>query len=186
VLAAQQRLSDLGYWLGTPDGTYGAQTAQAVMALQKAAGLSRDGVLGPRTKQALADGVRPHARTTSGSAIEIDKTRQLVLVVLGGTVTYAFNTSTGSGQPYTSDGHTYVATTPEGHFAIERQIDGMRVSRLGQLWRPKYFTGGYALHGAAYIPGYPASHGCARLSNAAIDFLWSSGAAPIGRAVWVY
>ena len=186
VLRAQQRLTALGYWLGTPDGEYGYLTSQAVMALQKAAGLGRDGVLGPKSKAALERGVRPAVRTTSGSAIEVDKGHQLVLVVLDGHLRYVLNTSTGSGQPYTSDGQTYVATTPEGRFSIQRQIDGLRVSRLGELWRPKYFTGGYALHGSPSVPGYPASHGCVRLSNGAIDFLWSSGVAPIGRTVWVY
>ena len=51
----QTRLSRLGYWLGTPDGVYGALTTQAVYAVQKAAGLSRDGVVGPRTWPALLE-----------------------------------------------------------------------------------------------------------------------------------
>ncbi len=186
VLAAQRRLSDLGYWLGTPDGSYGTLTTQAVMALQKAAGIGRDGVLGPNTKAVLDRGVRPAFRTRSGNAIEVDKARQLVLVVVGGSLKTVLNTSTGSGQPYTSDGHTYIASTPQGRFSVQRQIDGKRVSRLGELWRPKYFTGGYALHGSPSVPAFPASHGCVRLTNPAIDMLWSSGLAPIGRTVWVY
>lgn len=186
VLTLQQRLSDLGYWVGKPDGRYGNQTSQAVMAVQKAAGLDRDGVLGPRTQAALARGSRPTPRTQSGSAVEVDLKRQLVLVVQGGQLRLILNTSTGSGQKYTSDGVHYVAHTPRGKYRIQRQIDGLRVSRLGELWRPKYFFEGYALHGAPNVPGYPASHGCVRLSNAAIDMLWSSNAAPIGRAVWIY
>jgi peptidoglycan hydrolase-like protein with peptidoglycan-binding domain len=186
VLAAQQRLSRLGYWLGTPDGEYGYLTSQAVMALQKAAGIGRDGILGPQTKAALERGVQPRFRTSSGSAIEVDKAHQLVVVVVGGALRYTLNTSTGSGQPYTSDGQSYLANTPEGRFSIQRQIDGERISRLGALWRPKYFYGGYALHGSPSVPAYPASHGCVRLSNPAIDLLWSSGVAPIGRTVWVY
>ena len=35
VLALQQRLQDLGYWMGQPDGSYGQLTRQAVMAFQK-------------------------------------------------------------------------------------------------------------------------------------------------------
>ncbi len=186
VRALQKRLDDLGYWMGTPDGDYGDQTSQAVMALQKAAGVGADGVAGPQTEQVLARGVRPEVRTTSGSAIEVDKAKQLVKVVLDGKLKYIFNTSTGSGAPYTQDGATYIASTPEGRFTVERQIDGMRISKLGQLWRPKYFYEGYALHGAESIPAYPASHGCARLSDAAIDFVWSADLAPIGRTVWVY
>jgi lipoprotein-anchoring transpeptidase ErfK/SrfK len=36
------------------------------------------------------------------------------------------------------------------------------------------------------VPPYPASHGCVRLSNAAMDFFWNQYLAPIGSPVWVY
>ena len=49
VLALQQRLKELGYWLGAPDGSFGSLTQQAVWAFQKSAGLRRDGVVGPKT-----------------------------------------------------------------------------------------------------------------------------------------
>ena len=62
VRSVQQKLSNLGYWLGTPDGQYGGLTAQSVMALQKAAGLGRDGVFGPATRRALEAGIRPQSR----------------------------------------------------------------------------------------------------------------------------
>src|SRR5580658_9983235 len=39
VLALQQSLTALGYWLGTPNGYFGTTTKQAVWALQKSAGL---------------------------------------------------------------------------------------------------------------------------------------------------
>ncbi len=83
VLALQKKLSGLGYWLGEPDGSFGSLTQQAVFALQKAAGISRDGVVGPRTKKALEQGVRPRNQL-SGSGVEIDIDRQLILVVRGG------------------------------------------------------------------------------------------------------
>ena len=59
-------------------------------------------------------------------------------------------------------------------------------SPLGTLWRPRYFYRGYAIHGSRSIPGYPASHGCARLHNKAIDFIWAHNLAPIGRQIWIY
>ena len=84
-------------------------------------------------------------------------------------------------------GHVVVATgTPTGIFHIFRQVDGASNGPLGQLWRPKFFTGGYAIHGAASVPSYPASHGCARLSNEAINWIWANNLAPIGTEVWVY
>jgi peptidoglycan hydrolase-like protein with peptidoglycan-binding domain len=175
VLALQQRLDSLGYWLGTPDGHYGGVTQQAVMAFQKVAGLSRDGIAGPATLAALETATRPAPRG-SGSGIEIDLTRQVLQIVADGQVTWTINTSTGR-----SGWRTRV-----GDFRIYNEIDGMRHAPLGDLWRPKYFDGGIAVHGSTSIPGTPASHGCARVSNAAIDLLWASGLAPLGTAVSVY
>ncbi|MGO4340621.1 L,D-transpeptidase family protein [Phycicoccus sp. Soil748] len=185
VRSVQQRLSDLGYWNGTPDGQYGGLTAQAVMALQKAAGLGRDGVYGPSTRQALKAGVRPVSRI-GGTGIEIDKARQLLLVVRGGAVTMVLNTSTGSGQPYTSGGVEYTATTPVGTYSVFRSVDHLDKGPLGDLWRPRYFNGGIAVHGAGSVPGYPASHGCARVTNAAMDMIWATNTMPIGSRVVVY
>ena len=187
VGALQQRLTDLGYWLGTADGTYGQLTRQAVMAFQKAQGLSRDGIAGAATLAALDAASRPAPRLPSGSHLEIDLARQLLLVVEGGQTRYVLNTSTGNGEAYANPGGgTAVATTPAGTFSIYRQIDGLREAPLGTLYRPKYFTGGIAIHGSGSIPAHPASHGCARLTNSAMDLLWSSGLANVGTPVHVY
>ncbi len=188
MVALQQRLSSLGYWLGTPDGTFGDSTQQAVYALQKAAGISRDGVVGPITTQALAQGTVPQPRGTPGSGyvIEIDLEHGLLMMVKDGRLQTTLNTSTGGGYTYTQDGVTAVADTPTGHFAIFRQVDGMVVNSLGELWRPKFFDAGFAIHGDTYVPPEPVSHGCVRVSNEAIDWIWSANLAPTGTAVWVY
>lgn len=57
---------------------------------------------------------------------------------------------------------------------------------LGVLYRPKYFVGGVAVHGYPNVPPYPASHGCVRVTNEAMDWLWAKAALPIGGRVWVY
>jgi hypothetical protein len=185
VRTVQQRLSDLGYWNGVPDGNFGQLTEQAVMALQKAAGLGRDGVFGPSTRHALEVGVRPTSQV-GGDGVEIDKALQLLLVVRGGHVTTILNTSTGSGQHYSYQGVDAVALTPSGTFAVFRTVDHLDKGPLGDLWRPRYFNGGIAVHGAAAIPGYPASHGCARVSDAAMDMIWAQGLMPVGSRVVVY
>ena len=79
-----------------------------------------------------------------------------------------------------------VAVTPTGLFRISRQVDGLVTDSLGQLWRPKYFDGGFAIHGDSSVPPTPASHGCVRVSNEAIDWIWEQNLAPIGTPVWVY
>jgi peptidoglycan hydrolase-like protein with peptidoglycan-binding domain len=187
VGALQQRLADLGFWLGDADGNYGQLTRQAVMAFQKAEGITRDGVAGPQTQQHLQSASRPSPRDASGDHIEVDLERQLLLVVRGGQVHWALNTSTGNGEAYARpSGGSGVARTPRGDFAIERQINGMRRAELGNLYRPKYFRGGIAVHGSGSIPAHPASHGCVRVTNSAMDLLWSSGLAEIGTPVTVY
>ena len=186
VKQAQLRLTALGYWAGPANGRFGPQTTQAVLALQKTVGLPRTGRLDRKVRNVLIAGIRPRARTRSGTTLEIDIRRQLLFVVVNGRTTLALNTSTGSGRAYYQDGNRYISRTPRGRFGITRQINGRRVSKLGVLWRPKYFSGGYAMHGSSSIPGYAASHGCARLSNPAINFLWSAGLAPVGRRLWIY
>jgi peptidoglycan hydrolase-like protein with peptidoglycan-binding domain len=186
IVALQTRLQALGYWTGSTNGNFGDQTKQAVYALQKAAGLDRDGVVGPQTRQALDRGVQPHAKSTSGYVIEIDLKKQLLMLVNNGKVTQILNTSTGSMKHYEQNGSTYLADTPPGHFKVSRQIDGWRDAPLGLLWRPKYFNGGIAIHGANSVPPYPASHGCARVSIAAMNMLWTGGKVPLKTNVWVY
>src|SRR3954447_14218481 len=114
VLALQRRLAELGYWNGKADGSFGSLTTQAVYALQKAAGLGRDGVVGPKTQKALDRGGRPKARSSSGRVIEISLKRQLLMLVDDGRVSQAFNTSTGSMQRYEQKGRTFLADTPSG------------------------------------------------------------------------
>lgn len=214
VLALQRRLSVLGYWLGKPDGYFGDSTEQAVFALQKAAGLSRDGVVGPLTAGALAKGVLPRPRPVKGYVIEVDLEDDLVMFVTNGKLDYVLNTSTGGGYDYTEHyDHSkqkittvrkhgkvkkvvknvtivqtvsYVATTPVGRFEIYTEVNGIVTDQLGQLWRPKFFDGGFAIHGDSFVPPEPVSHGCVRVSDEAIDWIWANNLAPIGTPVWVY
>ncbi len=175
VLDLQRRLAALGYWADAEDGTFGDGTHHAVVALQKAAGLGRDGVVGPATRRALDQGVRPAATSGSGRVVEIDLARQLLLIVQDGRVDTVFDTSSGS----------VAGTTPVGRWSVTREIDGFRQSRLGLLYRPKYFYEGVAVHGYTSVPPYPASHGCVRVTYAAMDRIWALGLMPVGSPVVV-
>ena len=186
VLVLQQRLRSLGYWLGTPTGAFDDATEQAVFALQKAAGLPRDGIVGPTTWVAAVKGAVPHPRSRSGRLVEVDLADDLVMFVTNGKLDAVLNTSTGGGYSYWSNGGRAVAITPNGLFAISRQVDGLVTAPFGQLWRPKYFDGGFAIHGDSSVPATPASHGCVRVSNEAINWIWEQNLAPIGTPVWIY
>ena len=76
------------------------------------------------------------------------------MFVNNGHLLWTLNTSTGGGYTYTSGGVTSVAITPTGLFHTYRVVDGLDISPLGQLWRPRYFTGGYAIHGDSAVPPY--------------------------------
>jgi lipoprotein-anchoring transpeptidase ErfK/SrfK len=52
------------------------------------------------------------------------------------------------------------------------------------MYRPAYFDGPYAIHGAPSVPPYPASHGCIRVTTASMDSVYSK-LAP-GTRVLVY
>lgn len=79
------------------------------------------------------------------------------------------------------------AVTPVGlHHVIRERPDGWWEGDLGEIYRPKYFVGGIAIHGSNSIPNYPASHGCVRVSVPAMDWIWEFGLVPIETPVWVH
>jgi putative peptidoglycan binding protein len=53
VRALQRALKALGYSPGAIDGNYGPSTQQAVVRFQQASGLTADGIVGPKTLDAL-------------------------------------------------------------------------------------------------------------------------------------
>ncbi len=186
VLMLQQKLTALGYWAGQLDGNFGDVTQQAVFALQKAAGLPRSGTVTAQTEAALAAGTRPAAKSTSGKLIEVDLAHGLLLFVTDGHVDYAINDSTGGGYVYYQEGQRDVAITPKGKFQTYRVVNGPDRSPLGLLIRPRYFHEGFAIHGDDYVPAEPVSHGCVRVSEAAINWIWDNNLDPIGTTVWIY
>ncbi len=186
VASLQQQLFALGYWVDTTNGSFDDSTEQAVWALQKAANLTRDGVVGPATWAALQAGVVPQPRGASGYEIQINLEDDLLMVVNNGHLVWTLNTSTGGGYTYTQDGSTNVAITPSGVFSTFRVVNGTVTDSLGTLFRPRFFYQGYAIHGDSSVPPYPVSHGCARISNEAINWVWAANIDPIGTTVWVY
>lgn len=186
VEALQQKLIELGYRPGDPDGRYGAQTASAVLAFEKREGLQRDGQAGPGVMAALESpqGAGPRD-AANGPRIEVDLDRQIAFVVDAAGAVTTINISSGSGRTYDKPGGgTAAAYTPSGEFAVERSIDGIRKAPLGSLYRPLYFQEGWAIHGASSVPAYPASHGCVRTSNVDQDYLF--GVISVGDPVVIY
>lgn len=191
----QRRLLELGFWLQNPNGNYDLTTLQAVMAFQKYLGLDASGSVDAPTA-AMMSGleVRAYGYADAGTLVEIDKTRQLLFIVVDGKVRWVLNTSTGNGEEYAEEDQNTPGTivegislTPDGLHKVERERpEGWWEGDLGQIYRPKYFIGGVAVHGSNSVPNYPASHGCVRVTTAAMDFIWESGLMPMQMPVWVH
>lgn len=192
---AQWRLLEMGFWVQEASGDYGITTTQAVMAFQKYHGLETDGVLGPITAAAMSEVTeRPHGRSTTGTLVEVDKNKQLVFIIRDGVTQWILNTSTGSEIPYEEvdqnspdEVQTGDSVTRTGLFDVYREREeGWWEGDLGEIYRPKYFDYGIALHGSYKVPDYPASHGCVRLSIPAMDWIWDNDIVPKGTPVWVH
>jgi lipoprotein-anchoring transpeptidase ErfK/SrfK len=194
-MAAQKKLLQLGFWLHNPNGTFDDTTRQAVMAFQKYFQLRPTGGINAATAFLLEKMELPATASEKQKTLaEVDKTRQLLFLVQDGVTTHVLNTSTGDDREYTEPDSntpgvmiTDTAITPVGTFRINRERpDGWWVGDLGQIYRPKYFIGGVAIHGSLSVPAYPASHGCVRVSVAAMDMIWEQEILPRGTTVVVY
>jgi lipoprotein-anchoring transpeptidase ErfK/SrfK len=188
LVAAQERLRELGYLVGAADGQQGQQTTAAIMAFQAVNGLTVDGVLGPQTLTTLdAPNASPSLRGGPGTRIEVDMDRQVLHLVEGGSRVTTMKVSTGRGGTFQSqDGQTLRAETPVGAFTIDRRIAGEKPSSygIGSMWDPMYFYGPWAIHGSPNVPIGPASSGCVRISMA--DGRWLFDRAPNGTPVVLY
>jgi hypothetical protein len=171
-----RRLAALGYAAPAGRSVFDGDVLETVYAFEKAQGLSRTGVVDPTFWHRLDQprSLVPRYRSPADH-IEVDKTRQILLVVRGGQVTLVAPVSTAGIAGY---------YTPVGRFAIYRKVPGYDPSPLGVLYKPMYFYGGYAIHGNPSVPPYPASHGCVRVPNFVIERLYSSE--PYGETVIVY
>jgi L,D-transpeptidase-like protein/putative peptidoglycan binding protein len=159
VRALLRRLAQLHYRVPGISTAFGSAARDSVIAFQKAERLSRSGVVGTATWQALgrARVLRPR-RARPALHIEIDKTRQILMVVRRGEVSAVIPTSTGA-----------TGNTPVGSWRIYWKSPGYNASHM---YYSMFWLRGFAVHGYASVPPYPASHGCARI--------------PIWTAYWLY
>jgi peptidoglycan hydrolase-like protein with peptidoglycan-binding domain len=191
----QERLLEMGFWVQSVDGRYGLTTRQAVMAVQKYHGLRATGSFDASTATALSEmATRAQGRADAGTLIEVDKTRQLMFIVVDGVADWTLNVSTGTEIPYERPNANNpdivergTSITPTGLFRVNRERpEGWWAGDLGEIYRPKYFVGGVAVHGANSIPNYPASSGCVRVSVPAMDWIWENNLIPMRSPIWVH
>lgn len=142
--------------------SFTGRVADAVMAFQKAYRLRRDYVVDYADWRKLESARVLRPRHASPSLhLEVDKTRQILMVVKGGKVWRFICVSTGA-----------TGNTPEGAFRIRTKYPYTTSGYGGILYRTMGFVGNFAIHGYVPVPPYPASHGCVR--------------EPMWAAPWVY
>lgn len=185
IQTARMQLSVLGYWLDPKATGFDQTLRHALIAFQKVEGRKRTGVLTSAEVQAIQLAVPPRPREIGTPHVEIDLTRQVLLMVnVGDQAIRVLPISSGSGKWYEDEGRRERAVTPTGRFKIIRKIKGWRKSTLGMLYFPCYFYNGTAVHGAPSVPIYPASHGCARIPMSSAEAFYKL--ADIGLDVVVY
>jgi N-acetylmuramoyl-L-alanine amidase len=162
VLMLESKLAALHYPCGPVDGTYDYRTKDAVMAFQKYERLKRTGVVDGQVWARLlaAQAPTPVLRKT-GRRVEVDLTRQVLMMINDNKVIMTIHVSTGK------------YGTPTGEWRIRTRTKGWRPTSLGPVWSPCYFMARNAIHGYPSVPTYPASHNCVRtpiwVQNSLVD-----------------
>lgn len=190
----QERLAELRFNPGPPDGQYGDYTIQAVWAFQKLVmGVPRDEVKETVTDEMWQEmqkslDIQPERRASEGEATtnhtEVYLPSQVVVFFQSDEPVLIAHISSGDdawwNETVTVDpgelgnkdgtepkqvGYKALAHTPGGVFRYTHFREGRHESALGGMYDPAYFNYGIAIHGALTVPSAPASHGCIRINK---------------------
>jgi L,D-transpeptidase catalytic domain/Putative peptidoglycan binding domain len=175
VLLLQRGLLKLGF--ATPvTGSFDGLTANAVNVFRKTNGMGRDGYATTSVYAMVLRGqgafkLRYPNSGTHGKHVELDWSRQVLVLADHGKPYRTYHVS--SGKPSTP--------TVFGSFRFYRKEPG---TNSHGMVHSSYFIGGYAIHGYASVPNYPASHGCLRvpIPNALSIYNWID----IGDPIYTY
>jgi peptidoglycan hydrolase-like protein with peptidoglycan-binding domain len=191
VKRLQQRLDDLHFDVGKPDGYFGQKTQWAVWAYQALIlGLRGKDVTGwvtPALWDRMQDplGLEPQRPSSTPNHVEVFLPAQAAVFYEGGAIRVITHVSSGSGEewcaepkvvkPYPAATTTTLppgkrlrrtcgeSITPGGAYTIYRKEPGWWDIPLGRVYNPLYFNRGIAIHGFDEVPLTPASHGCIRI-----------------------
>jgi peptidoglycan hydrolase-like protein with peptidoglycan-binding domain len=178
-----QRLTAAGFHADTGN-QFGRHTRHAVYAFQKHHGLETTGVFTAEMWD-LLDNDPALTWRREATRVEVDLDKQVLYLIEDREVELIIPISSGNGGTYLNkSGNPARARTPEGKFDFQWQANGVRISYLGELYRPFYFSGGYAIHGSPSVPNHAASHGCVRVTNWDMDLLRQHF--ELGQTVYVY
>ena len=159
----QQRLVEMGFDPGVPDGVYGPATAQAVWAYQKlvtgATGKAVNGVITPQLWDRMQDplGIGPRRPNATSTHMEIYLPEQVAILFQDNVPRLITHISSGSGKEWAGerkDGTKVIGTsiTPGGTYKFYRRQSDWWEGDLGRMHNPVYFNYGIAVHGMTAVP----------------------------------
>ena len=155
--------------------TLNRDCADAVVAFQKAYRLPRTYVFNADDWKRLDTArVAKPRYAYPYDHLEVDKTRQILMMVRGGSLRGLIAISSGATGK----------NTPEGSFRILQKSPYTGSAYGGTLFRTMGFYGNYAIHGYIPVPPYPASHGCVREPMWAAD--WVYDRTVLGERLYIY
>ena len=162
VRIVQTRLATLHYAVSR-SGVFDDSTGRAVIAYRKMRGWSRVAFASSDVVRGLlaGKGTFKARHPGHGKHVEADLSRQVLVLLNGSRVYRIYTVSSGK------------ASTPTvlGRFKVYSKELGTNSHGMVDS---SYFIGGYAIHGYAEVPTFPASHGCLRvpIPNAFAIYSW--------------
>jgi hypothetical protein len=152
---------------------YTDATARAVLAFRKVNWMVPAGPASPEVLTRLLRGrggfkVR---HPGAGRHVEVDLTRQVMVLAQRGRPRYTFHISSGAPRWPSDRGHFRFYSRQPGYNSL-RMLDSV------------YYNRGEAIHGFHSVPPYPASHGCVRspIPDARFIYDWVR----LGMSIYVY
>lgn len=195
VQMIQERLVELAFDPGVPDGAFGSRTQQAIWAFEKLVmGVQSDQVTGKVTKEMwsrMQDPllILPRRPNATPNHTEIYLPQQVLIVFHDDVPVVISHISSGDGEEWCEEvtispgelgneggqeaikrGVCGVSYTPGGVYKYYRLYLGRRESQLGGMYNPVYFNKGIAVHGSKEVPKFPDSHGCIRIPMHISDY----------------
>jgi hypothetical protein len=150
VVGFKKAMRKMGY-IANSGSCFGGKTGRGVLAYRKVNDMTRSTRAGAGLVKKVFAGRGGYEvrHPGAGEHVEAPLSKQ-VLVFAKGDKPFAIY-PISSGKPSTP--------TVTGHFQFIRQEPGYNSEGMYYAF---YFYGGYAVHGYASVPDYPASHGCLR------------------------
>ena len=167
-------LAKLKFRVPNTGSSFTSQVADAVVAFQKAYGLSRDYVFGAACWKKLETAKVIKAKFSGPSThLEVDKGRQIAMVVKNGAPYGIIAISSGA-----------TGNTPTGTFHIFIKSLWAQSNYDSKLFRSMGFYKDFAMHGYNPVPPYPASHGCVREPMWVAQWMYDQSW--VGETVYLY